>query len=55
MDPSVWGAKPHDFLALAAYNLELYDQAIEHGQIAADLEPSDSRLQANLEYYLEKQ
>jgi hypothetical protein len=48
-------AKPHDFLALAAYNLELYDQAIEHGQIAVDLEPNDVRLQANLEYYLEKQ
>jgi tetratricopeptide (TPR) repeat protein len=51
MDPTVWGSKPHDFMALAAYNLELYSEAVEHGQIAVDLEPSDSRLQNNLGYY----
>lgn len=55
MDPTVWGAKPHDLLALAAYNLELYAEAVEHGQIAVDLEPGDMRLQTNLEYYLQKQ
>lgn len=51
MDPSVWGAKPHDLLALAAYYLGKYDVAIQHGQIACDLEPSDIRLRQNLEFY----
>jgi hypothetical protein len=51
MDPAVWGAKPHDLLALAAYQLNKYDVAIEHGQIACKLEPSDDRLKRNLEFY----
>ena len=51
MDPSVWGAKPHDLLALAAYHLGKHGDAIEHGQIACELEPSDSRLKRNLEFY----
>lgn len=54
MDPSVWGAKPHDLLALAAYNLEYYEEAVEQGRIACELEPNDRRLARNLEYYLEK-
>ena len=51
MDPTVWGAKPHDLLALAAYYLNKDDEAISHGQIACDLEPSDERLTRNLEFY----
>jgi tetratricopeptide (TPR) repeat protein len=51
MDPAVWGAKPHDLLALAAYQLGKYDEAVEHGQTACELEPSDSRLKRNLEFY----
>jgi len=54
MDPTVWGAKPHDILALAAYNLGKFDLAAEHGKIACDLEPKDGRLASNLDYYLEK-
>jgi hypothetical protein len=55
MDPSVWGSKPHDYLALAAYNLGLHEEAVEQGQIAVNLSPEDMRLQGNLKYYLEKQ
>ena len=51
MDPSVWGAKPHDLLALAAYNLGIYKDAVEHGTIACELDPSDERLKRNLEFY----
>ena len=51
MDPSVWGAKPHDLLALAAHHLGKPDEAIEHGQIACALEPNDARLKSNLEFY----
>lgn len=54
MDPSVWGAKPHDLLALAAYHLGKYDEAIYQGEIACDLEPNDERLKSNLAFYREK-
>jgi len=51
MDPSVWGSKPHDLLAISAHNLGLKEEAIEQGQIAVDLDPNDLRLTTNLEYY----
>jgi tetratricopeptide (TPR) repeat protein len=51
MDPSVWGAKPHDLLALAAYHLGKQAEAVHHGQFAVDLEPGDERLKRNLEFY----
>ena len=54
MDPSVWGSKPHDLLAISAYNLGNYEQAIEHGQIAVELDPDNTRLTNNLEYYRAK-
>jgi glycosyltransferase involved in cell wall biosynthesis len=53
MDPSVWGSKPHDLLALAAHHIGLKDLAVEHGQIAVDLEPNNERLIKNLEFYKE--
>lgn len=51
MDPSVWGAKPHDLLALAAHNIGFQDEAVEHGALAAQLAPHDPRLKSNLEFY----
>lgn len=51
MDPSVWGAKPHDLLALAAHYLGNREKAVEHGSIACELEPNDARLKRNLEFY----
>lgn len=51
MDPEVWGAKPHDLLALACYNTNRKEEAIEHGEIAVQLDPDNTRLQYNLEYY----
>ena len=53
MDPSVWGSKPHDLLAIAAFNLGSKDIAVHHGQIALDLDPNDERLKTNLEFYKE--
>jgi hypothetical protein len=50
-DPEVWGSKPHDLAAISAYNLGLREEAIRHGQAAADLSPDDERLARNLEYY----
>ena len=54
MDPAVWGAKPHDLLALSAYHLGKYEEAVQHGTIACDLEPNDNRLKTNLTFYREK-
>jgi len=51
MDPSVWGAKPHDLLALAAHHLGKSGEAVEHGKLAVGLEPGDERLKRNLEFY----
>lgn len=51
MNPAVWGALPHDYIAIAAHRLGKKDLAIEHGQIAVELEPNNERLKANLEFY----
>jgi len=51
-DPAVWGGKPHDLLAIAAWNLGDVETAIEQGQLAVDLEPYDLRLKTNLDHYL---
>jgi glycosyltransferase involved in cell wall biosynthesis len=54
MDPTVWGATPHDLLAISAYNLGLYSLALEQGEIAVDLEPDNQRLADNLQFYQDK-
>jgi glycosyltransferase involved in cell wall biosynthesis len=51
MDPKVWGYALHDLLAISAHHLGLKDKAIEHGQIACQMEPHDERLKNNLTYY----
>ena len=53
-DPAVWGYQAHDLAAVAAWNLGLKDIAIQQGQLAVDLEPGDSRLRANLDWYMGK-
>jgi len=50
-DPDVWGSKPYDYAAIAAWNLGIKDKALEYGQKAVDLNPSDIRLQENLLWY----
>jgi glycosyltransferase involved in cell wall biosynthesis len=47
-----WGSKPHDILAISAYNLGEYALALAHGEIAYSLEPSE-RLANNLQFYKE--
>lgn len=47
-----WGALPHDLAALAAHHLGRSDEAVEHGQRACILDPTDERLAANLAFYL---
>lgn len=51
MNPEVWGHLPHDLLAISAYHLQKIEIAIEHGQIAVNLAPDNTRLVNNLMYY----
>lgn len=47
-DPKVWGALPHDLASIAAYHLGFANEALSHARIAAELEPGDARLAANV-------
>lgn len=51
VESEAWGYLPHDLIAISAYRLEKYEEAIEHGRIAAKLAPWIDRLKTNLEYY----
>lgn len=50
VDPMVWGSAPHDYASIAAWNLGLFDLALKHARIAAELSPEDLRLRQNLEF-----
>lgn len=50
-EESAWGCLPYDLAAIAAYNLGLFEKAKEYGQIALNMNPKDSRLKENLEWY----
>lgn len=53
-DGACWGVEPYDLGALAAYYAGLYTQALELGQQALDLNPTDVRLQNNMQFYQDK-
>ena len=46
-----WGYLPHDLVAISAYNLNNYSEALEHGKKAVELAPWIDRLQENLKHY----
>ena len=50
-DNSAWGHEPYDYAALSSHFLGLKDKALEYGKTAAELCPTDPRLQSNLELY----
>lgn len=49
VDPEVWGALPHDYASIAAWNLGLKEQAIAQAKLALQFSPDDVRIAANLE------
>jgi tetratricopeptide (TPR) repeat protein len=49
--PEAWGFVPHDLAAIAAFNLDMKKQAIQHGETALAHAPSDERLLGNLALY----
>lgn len=48
VDPAVWGAMPHDYASISAWNMGLEAVAIEQCTIALSFSPDDVRLQSNL-------
>ena len=52
-DPKAWSSFPYDLAALAAHHLGYKEEALTFGQEAVNLNPTDSRLQKNLEFYKE--
>lgn len=50
-----WGFEVYDLGALSAYNLGLYDLAVEYGEKAVELNPTAERLQRNLVFYKSKE
>jgi glycosyltransferase involved in cell wall biosynthesis len=53
-EENAWGYMPHDFAAIAAYNVGLYEKAREHGENAIFLNHTDERLKQNMEWYNKK-
>ena len=52
-DPKAWSSFPYDLAALAAHHLGYREEALTFGREAVNLNPTDSRLQKNLEFYKE--
>lgn len=50
-DPDVWGSKPYDLAAISGWYMGLKEKALEYGQIAVDMDPTNKRLAENLEWY----
>jgi glycosyltransferase involved in cell wall biosynthesis len=45
-----WGAAPHDYAAIAAYRLGMFEKSYKHARNAFNIEPDNERLQKNLEF-----
>ena len=54
VDPYVWGAKAWDLVAWSAWMLGQHQEAYKYGKEAARLDPNDTRLAKNLEFYKDK-
>jgi len=46
-----WGSLPHDLLAISAFHLGKFELALQHGEMACEIEPSNQRLADNLVQY----
>lgn len=46
-----WGATPHDLAAISAYRQGMFKEAYAHGVAAVEIEPTNPRLKANLDFY----
>ena len=51
-ESDAWGWKPFDLLAVACWNLKVFDDAVKWGSLAVEADPKDERLARNLGFYL---
>lgn len=51
VDPEVWGSKPHDLAAIAAWAMGFKDLARQQGRLAVEKAPHDLRIAANAKLY----
>lgn len=51
VDVKAWGASPHDLAAIASWHLGFKAEAFRHGENALALEPDNTRLKSNLDWY----
>ena len=51
MDPGSFTYKPYDLAAIAAHYLGLKEEAIKLGETALEMEPTNERLNKNMEFY----
>lgn len=49
-DPAVWGSQPHDFAAISAYHLGIFETAKTQALLAIEKSPEDERLKSNLKF-----
>jgi glycosyltransferase involved in cell wall biosynthesis len=47
-EAEAWGSAPHDYAAIAAYRLGMYDIALEYANKASAISPEDERLKQNV-------
>ena len=53
-EPWAWDFRAYDYAAIAAFWLGKTELALEYGEKALEVTPTDERLQRNLEFYKEK-
>jgi tetratricopeptide (TPR) repeat protein len=53
-DPQCWGFRLHDLGAIAAWHLNAMDRAVEWGEKALELDPSNQRLKNNLDFFIRR-
>jgi len=51
VEADAWGYLPHDLVAISAYNLGKFEEALEQGKKAIELAPWIERLKENLKHY----
>jgi glycosyltransferase involved in cell wall biosynthesis len=50
-EEEAWGDLPYDLAAISSYNLQDFQKAISHGEMAIQENPLDNRLKVNLVFY----
>ena len=53
-EAEAWGAAPHDYAAIACYNLGMYEEALAYAEEAVEIDPLDERLKSNVKFCKEK-